>query len=360
MHQRQANGLVLIGTASAFVGFSAMALGQSPAMVYFDDQPQRGVQIKRSNELPAGTVLYDTLWITDEGAANAGVGNAIGGERAFPSLGTIDSQFADDFVVEEPTQITQVYVDCQSFFNGDEPDEGFWVQFYASNGSIPAEAVHAEVTLTDFTSEFKGMFAGRETYRYTLDLTDANIVLDAGNWWMDVQPLDVADGGWFWSLSVLDLTPPEGDYAHVRDGWLAHGNNYYGLWNSTTWLEHNFRGRATPARRIDGTLVGDRLQLSLNGSCPGGMRLQVAGATAQGTVGILLGLREGSYTIPSGPCQGTTLGLAGQGLRLLATPRADGNGEVTLSRNVPGGACGQFLQAVDGATCDVSNVVEIE
>jgi len=183
-------------------------------------------------------------------------------------------------------------------------------------------------------------------------------VLDAGDWWMAVQPLDVADGGWFWSLSVLDLDPPEGNYAHVRDGWLAHGNGYYGLWNSTTWKEHNVRGRGTPARRIEGERAGG-LRLRMSGQCPGGMGIEVTGATPNGIIAILIGFRTGSFVIPGGPCQGTALGLGPQGLRVVARPRADQNGQVLISRNAGTAVCGKYLQAVDGGTCATTNVVQI-
>lgn len=343
------------------LALAAAALAQDAAMLRFEATGVRGAQpdVSLLGALPQGEIVYDTLWITDEGAANAGVGNAIGGIRAFPSLGTIDSQFADDFHLDATSQITTVFVDCQSFFNGDAPDEGFRVQFYPNDGVKPKEDVLFDITLTDFTREFKGMFANRETYRYQLDLSGSGVVLDAGDWWMDVQPLDVSDGGWFWSLSVLDLTPPEGNHAHVRDGWLAHGNSYHGLWNSTVWLEHNFRGRATPARRILATAQGGP-RLRLSGECPGLLGIEITGMTPNGIIAILIGFQTGSYEIPGGACQGTVLGLSGQGLRIAGRVRADANGN--FSSNHPAGtaACGKYLQAIDARSCGTTNVVQID
>lgn len=309
---------------------------------------------------PQGEILYDTLRITDEMLADAGVGNTIGGSAAFPSLGTIDSQFADDFELSGSYRITTIFADYQSYFNGDQPAEGLWVQFYADNGGVPSEDLHADAIITDFTAEYKGMFANRDTFRYELDLSQADIVLDAGRWWVDIQPLDVAEGGWFWALSRLAYDPPQGELSHVRDGWQAHGNNYYGLWRSTVWIPHNFRGNATPARQIRGEPAAARPRMQLSGSCPGSMQLSISGASPNGIIAILIGHQTGSAVIPGGRCEGTVLGLGPQGIRLLGTFRADANGSLILSRNVGTAVCGRFLQGVDGATCQTTNVVEIE
>ncbi|MCC6906562.1 MAG: hypothetical protein IT430_01350 [Phycisphaerales bacterium] len=345
--------------AAAPLCLTAALSAQNPAGVVFDASTSRLAPVAAPGQAnPQGEVLYDTLWITDEQAANAGIGNAIGGAEAFPSLGTVDSQLADDFHLDVAHQINTVIVDCQSYFASDGPDEGFWIQFYESDGLKPAEALYAEATVTQFTREYKGQFANFETYRYTLDLSGANIVLDAGDWWMDVQPLDETDGGWFWSLSVLDLNPPEGNHAHVRDGWLAHGNGYYGLWNSTVWIEHNFRGRGTPARRIEGQ-PSSALRLRIGGECPGSQSLEVVGATPNGIIAILIGFQTGSYTLPGGPCEGTMLGIGPQAPRVVAIRRADANGRLTLTGSVGTAACGKYLQAIDGATCGTTNVVQI-
>ena len=209
---------------------------------------------------PAGTagadVLYDTLWITNTQITDAGIGNCIGGARVFPSLGTTDAQLADDFSTPSPVTLTTVTVDSSTFDPGDRPDEGFRVQIYRDAQGVPDESLHAEFIATAFQSTFVGMVAGRECHRYEIDVTPAQITLEPGTWWIDVQPLDVSHGGWFWSSAKLDLDPPQGHPAHVRDGWLAHGTTAYGLWNSTTWKIHDFRGRGTPARRIEGNVVG--------------------------------------------------------------------------------------------------------
>ncbi len=335
---------------------------QQPGTVVFDARSSTPAPLLTPDQRqsPQGEILYDTLWITDRPTADAGVGNAIGGARAFPSLGTIDSQFADDFHLDSAHHITTLFADYQSFFNGDFPDEGIWVQFYADEGGQPSNTLHADIVVNSFNTEFKGVFANYETYRYEIDISAANIVLEAGDWWVDIQPLDIADGGWFWALSQLNVDPPEGNRPHVRDGWQAHGNNYYGLWRTTTWIPHNFRGNATPARQIRGMPATGRPRLQVAGACPGTMRLTFTGGTPRSRIGILIAGETGSFTIPGGPCRGTVLGLGSRGLQVVATPLTDGDGRFELARNVGTAVCGRYLQAVDGPTCVTTNVVRIE
>lgn len=96
--------------------------------------------------------------------------------------------------------------------------------------------------------------------------------------------------------------------------------------------------------------------LTISGPCPGPMTLEISGATPRGTVALLASARGGTYTIPSGPCAGTALDIQppfAPGTPLLL--RADLRGVVRLSRVAPGAACGLWAQAVDVATCRVSN-----
>jgi hypothetical protein len=220
--------------------------------------PLAGLALIAAATAPAMSqvVLYDTLFITTQGLTDAGIGNCIGGARVFPSLGTTDAQLADDLVVQAPTLLTLVTVDVSTFDPGDMPDEGFRVQFYADAGGVPSETLHVETIATSYTHAPLAPVSGFDAFRFEIDLSGAGITLAPGTWWMDVQPLDEAHGGWFWSSARLDLDPPIGNPAHVRDGWLAHGTSANGLWNSTTWFPHSFRGMGTPARKLEGTAPG--------------------------------------------------------------------------------------------------------
>ena len=97
--------------------------------------------------------------------------------------------------------------------------------------------------------------------------------------------------------------------------------------------------------------------LSLAGSCPGPMKLSLAGATRKGLVALAGAQAEGSFTVPGGQCPGLLLSL--EQPRLLTTAVTRGNGSLSFTRDVPPAACGTILQTVDIVTCTTSNTVAI-
>lgn len=108
--------------------------------------------------------------------------------------------------------------------------------------------------------------------------------------------------------------------------------------------------------------TGGGYSLALSGSCPGTVRVEWSGATPRAQQGLVFGARQGSTTIPGGnPCPGTVLGVAGQ-VRLVDPPGFFGtgqNGSGSIQGNAGAGACGSFLQLVEGGTCQTSNVAQI-
>jgi hypothetical protein len=94
--------------------------------------------------------------------------------------------------------------------------------------------------------------------------------------------------------------------------------------------------------------------LSVVGACPGANNIQIDGANPFATVILLYG-PAGSFTLPGGPCAGTTLDLATPNIAGLFA--ADLGGSVTLSTMIPAGFCGTSLQAVEPGTCLSSNLV---
>ena len=102
---------------------------------------------------------------------------------------------------------------------------------------------------------------------------------------------------------------------------------------------------------------GSNVALSITGGCPGAIQLAVSSATPSGAVAIVFSPSEGASVVPVGACAGTPLGLDGPSL--LTVLPADGNGEVSLDRNAPAGACGLYLQAVDISSCETSNVAQV-
>ncbi len=200
-------------------------------------------------------VLYDTLWITDDEVMDAGTGNAIGGFNG-PTGENIDSQLADDFVVDEPVRLTKVVVDIMSF-NGTLPAEGIWVQLYQHDEIIvgPDEACFADVIVEDYVATKIDTPLNFDAWRFELDVSHADIQLSPQRWWINAQPLDeFTTGDWFWIIGSVSIPTVELS-SHVRDSFEDHGNNYAGLWGSTDWIPHDFRGNNTVSMRIEGEII---------------------------------------------------------------------------------------------------------
>lgn len=99
---------------------------------------------------------------------------------------------------------------------------------------------------------------------------------------------------------------------------------------------------------------GSGMSLIIQGLCPGPMQLTLSGATPGGSVALAYG-PLGSFTIPSGPCIGTVLGLSGPTLAGFFT--ADAAGGISLGFTPPAGLCGLSVQAVDMTTCLASQPI---
>ena len=99
------------------------------------------------------------------------------------------------------------------------------------------------------------------------------------------------------------------------------------------------------------------ISLSVAGSCPGPGILNVTGATPNGQVAVAWSPTQGPFEIPSGVCAGTTLELAIP--KLVTVRTADGSGNTSRSANIPAGACGVHLQALDITSCLPSNLITI-
>lgn len=100
--------------------------------------------------------------------------------------------------------------------------------------------------------------------------------------------------------------------------------------------------------------------LSLSGVCGSSMTFDTSGMTAGGAVAFLWAFGQGSYVIPNGPCAGTMLGLDAT-VRNGGIRTADPSGMASLTANVPSSVCGRiFVQALDAATCTVTNVLLVQ
>jgi hypothetical protein len=97
----------------------------------------------------------------------------------------------------------------------------------------------------------------------------------------------------------------------------------------------------------------------ITGTCPGTVRLAWSGAPANKPMAIVFAQNTGNYTIGTGPCAGTQLGLGTQQLQLYNTINT-GNGSGAVNANAGAGACHGYVQLVAVDTpCKKSNVAQV-
>ncbi len=97
----------------------------------------------------------------------------------------------------------------------------------------------------------------------------------------------------------------------------------------------------------------------ITGACPGNIDVNWSGAQPNKTQGIVFASNTGSFSINSGACAGTQLGLGTRNLQLVRTI-GTGSGAGSIGRAVGSGACGGFVQLVTVASpCEVSSVGQI-
>jgi len=99
--------------------------------------------------------------------------------------------------------------------------------------------------------------------------------------------------------------------------------------------------------------------LTTSGTCPGLVTLDVGGVTPSGSVALLSAVGPGVGSVPAGPCAGATTGLDAGSMRLRQVASTDAAGVMSVTVDLPGGACGSSLQAIDTASCAVSEVATI-
>ncbi len=97
--------------------------------------------------------------------------------------------------------------------------------------------------------------------------------------------------------------------------------------------------------------------LTVTGTCPGSITIDVSGATPFGPVILASSPTPGPFLVTGGPCAGTLLGLASPSIFKTATLGPSGSASTTLT--APAAACGLNLQLVDLAACTASNVATL-
>lgn len=131
-----------------------------------------------------------------------------------------------------------------------------------------------------------------------------------------------------------------------KAGTLLQTVNVPGLASNNWGAEFAFGGTPT-------------FTLSLSGSCPGPIQVTWNNATPNSNLALVFAKNTGNFVIPSGPCQGTPLGLGNQGIRLVNTFPSGPNGNGSRTGNAGTASCRGYLQMVEVPGCNLTNVAQI-
>jgi hypothetical protein len=93
--------------------------------------------------------------------------------------------------------------------------------------------------------------------------------------------------------------------------------------------------------------------VDLVGTCPGPMDVVFSNFTPGTAIEVYTARDGGDATLPVGPCAGIETELDSSA-RLRTVLTADGNGDLTVSRNFRPAACGLTMTAVDLSICETS------
>ena len=99
--------------------------------------------------------------------------------------------------------------------------------------------------------------------------------------------------------------------------------------------------------------------LALIGTCgQAGSGVAATNMTANGLCAFAASPTGGGITVPAGPCGQVMLGLS-QPLFVVGFAQADGSGNAAVlpGNGIPGVACGWSMQAIDLASCTLTNVI---
>ncbi len=157
--------------------------------------------------------------------------------------------------------------------------------------------------------------------------------------------------------------------ANQGEQWIQHEFRVSDFVNPTATMKLRFTAIDNPndsvtEAGIDAVLVfaidcggGSNYTLDVTGTCPGSVNVAWSGATPSRQQGIVFGNNLGTTTIPTGPCQGTVLGISGS-VRLITTI-GTGSGSGSINGQAGNGACGHYLQLVQSGSCETSNPDQI-
>jgi len=233
-------------------------------------------------------VVHDTRGMVTSGTYDNFNHSCIGGEHTHPGYDE-DSQTAAGFTLAARTRLTSLTGDWIEITSGEPaPADGFLVEVFANvAGDQPAESPSYSVAVSGADVVLAGLFPaggipdspGSRRTTWTLDLTNAAIVLEAGTWWISATPRNdtSAMGSGFVWVGNGDA-PASGLLAHTRCGGIAHGDSY-GCWGGANTHPEWF---AAPA---GGGIFGVSVNVSmrLEGEVMGGGGVNACAADFNGS-----------------------------------------------------------------------------
>jgi len=163
-----------------------------------------------------GTIIYDSLCITDTAAYDNGFGDTCGGTAIFGQ--PFDLQVADDFVVREECGLNGVIMDYLTFTGACPPL--VCISLFKDNGNCGApETPVCYVEIAPSCVPFTDPIFGLAGVRMIVKTREPFCTLTPGRWWITMNPKTETD----WGYVVADNSgaPPCGDAtcdALLRDG----------------------------------------------------------------------------------------------------------------------------------------------
>lgn len=170
----------------------------------------------------------------------------------------------------------------------------------------------------------------------------------------------LGDLAWTIEIDQIEVTMAQSWHGLGVDVMLRLSNDLSltqpAMVNTATSSYHIESGSHTGTMLSGAVVPEPGLSMSVSGSCPS-MTFDIVDATPSGSVALLYANNVGAFVVPAGmPCAGTQLGLNNT-VALATMLTADPTGSISLSMNIPAGACGNFyVQAIDLTTCETSAV----
>lgn len=192
--------------------------------------------------------ICDQMSIVSNVSYDAGNGNAMSGAAAFGV--TVDAQLADDCDLPSTLDITNV---CGAFLTltGAFPASGLWVQVYPDVGGMPRQSAEYDVVVSPAQvtgAAFTDPVFGLEGLFLCGTLPTGELVLTAGRWWFDIQPVDTTASGDAY-YQVRDFQYVVREEAHAKDGAAEHGTAfggpYPGAYGTSSWASFGSLGLET-------------------------------------------------------------------------------------------------------------------